>query len=192
MRNEVVLSEHVAVVRAVVPHAMPSRVFFAHAAPVDDSAHRAHFGTGLQWGAERDAVQWPGAILQRSLGGDAALGLFMQREAERRLNLLPQDGSLDAVKRTILQQLPTGDVGLHTVAALLGRPSRNLRRELAASGTVYRALVDGLRRQRALELAANGRLSGTAIALMLGFSELSAFSRAWRRWFQQPFRALHG
>jgi AraC-like DNA-binding protein len=191
VRNEIVLAEHVAVVRAIAPSTSPRRVSFMHAAPADSAAHNRFFGCAIEWAASVDSVEWAAQGMTRSLGVDPALGAFVEREAERRLALVPQSRSLDEVKSAILRRLPTGCADLATVAALLGRSPRTLRRELASGGCTYRALVDGLRRQRAVEMAAERRHSMSEIALRLGFSEVSAFSRAWRRWFAQPFSAMH-
>lgn len=136
-------------------------------------------------------MEWALAGLQRPLGVDPSLSAFIEKEAMRRLSLLPAIDSMGAVSDAIVRRLATGDVSLPTIAAALGRAPRSLRRELSNAGCVYRSLVDGVRRQRAQELASEGQHSMTAIALKLGFSEVSAFSRAWRRWFSKPFQAKH-
>jgi AraC-like DNA-binding protein len=188
IRNEVVLTEHVAVVRALAPGAVPRRVSFMHSEPPDCNGHLAFFGCPIAWSTDKDSVEWALEGLRRPLGIDPSLSAFIEREAARRLNLLPPSGSLDEVRDAILRKLHEGDVNLPTVAALLGRAPRTLRRELSNAGCVYRSLVDSVRRQRAQELATEGQHSMTDIALKLGFSEVSAFSRAWRRWFDTPFR----
>jgi AraC-like DNA-binding protein len=189
IRNEVVLTEHVAVVRALAPGAVPRRASFMHSKPLDCSRHQAFFGCSIAWSADKDSVEWALEGLKRPLGIDPSLSAFIEKEAQRRLGLLPPSGSLGEVKDAISRRLPEGDVNLPTVAALLGRAPRTLRRELSNAGCVYRSLVDGVRRQRAQELAREGQHSMTDIALKLGFSEVSAFSRAWRRWFNMPFRS---
>jgi AraC-like DNA-binding protein len=188
IRNEVVLTEHVAVVRALAPSAVPRSVSFIHSEPLDCNGHRAFFGCPIAWSADKDSVEWALDGLRRPTGIDPSLSAFIEKEAQRRLGLLPRSGSLDEVKDAIVQRLPEGDVSLVAIAAMIGRAPRTLRRELSSAGCTYRALVDGVRRQRAQELAALEQHSMTDIALKLGFSEVSAFSRAWRRWFSTPFR----
>jgi AraC-like DNA-binding protein len=188
IRNEVALTEHITIVRALVAGAVPRQVSFVHSRPPDSSSHARFYGCPVVWAAPADSVEWSAQTLSRPLGIDPALGAFVQREAMRRLALLPAAGSLDEVKHAILCRLPSGDANLPTIAAALGRAPRSLRRELAHAGCAFRALVDGVRQQRAAEMAAEGIHSMTEIALKLGFSEVSAFSRAWRRWFSRPFR----
>jgi AraC-like DNA-binding protein len=74
---------------------------------------------------------------------------------------------------------------LQTVSAQLGISARTLRRRLADEDTSLRELVDQLRRERADELLAAGS-SVKEIAFTLGFSEPSAFSRAYKRWTGRP------
>jgi AraC-like DNA-binding protein len=183
VRNEVVLAEHVAIVRGLMPGALPCSVSFAHAAPADCASHARFFACPVRWGQDEDSVEWPAATVHRALANDPALGAFIEKEAQRRLSLLPSGALLDEVTDVILHRLPSGDVQLTTVAGLLGRSPRSLRRELADAGCSYRTLLDGLRKQRAGELAAQGTHSMTQMAQQLGYSELSAFSRARRRWF---------
>ena len=67
------------------------------------------------------------------------------------------------------------------IAKQLGISARTLRRQLAHAGTSVRVVVDEVRRGRADELLARGG-SVKEVAFALGFSEPSAFSRAYKRW----------
>ena len=64
-----------------------------------------------------------------------------------------------------------------------------MRRALAEEGTSYRALLDDLRREAAFELL-DGKRTVTETAFLLGFSETSALSRAFRRWYGTSTRSL--
>ncbi len=189
VRNEVVLTEHVAVMRALAPRAMPCRVSLMHSEPPDSTRHRQFFMCPIAWSADENSVEWALDVVKIKLAIDPSISNFIEKEAARRLALLPASDLVSIVVDAIVRRLPIGDVSLPAIAAALSRAPRSLRRELADAGCVYRSLVDGVRRQRALELAREPQVSMTDIALKLGFSEVSAFSRAWRRWFNVPFRA---
>ena len=59
---------------------------------------------------------------------------------------------------------------------------RSVRRGLAEEGTGQRELLDRVRHERAMALLSERRCSIAEIAFLLGFSELSAFYRAFKRW----------
>jgi AraC-like DNA-binding protein len=59
---------------------------------------------------------------------------------------------------------------------------RSLGRGLAAEGTSYRELLDQLRRETAARHLADDRVAIAEVAFLLGFADLSAFYRAFKRW----------
>jgi AraC-like DNA-binding protein len=62
---------------------------------------------------------------------------------------------------------------------------RTLNRGLAAEGTTYREVLEQIRRELASRHLANAQSSIGEVAFLLGFSELSAFHRAFKRWTGQ-------
>lgn len=68
------------------------------------------------------------------------------------------------------------------MAGRLKMSVRTLNRALAAEDTSYRRLLEQLRRELAVGHLADNRLSVTEVAFLLGFSDQSAFHRAFRRW----------
>lgn len=86
---------------------------------------------------------------------------------------------VDRVRRAAAANLATGSPT--AIAKHLGISARTLRRQLAQHATNLRQLVDDVRRERADELLAGGR-AVKDVAFELGFSEPSAFSRAYKRW----------
>jgi AraC-like DNA-binding protein len=182
IRNEIILTEHVALLKFIAPGARPIRVTFAHAEPNTTTIHQRYFDCPLVWNSGENSVEWAADLMHRPLGVDQSLGEFIQREAERRLAMLAPIGSLNEISDAILRRLPVGDTDLPTIAGLLGRSTRTMRRELTELGFTFRSLHDLVRQRRANELLSSGKYSMTQIALSLGFSEASAFSRASRRW----------
>ncbi|MFP3891083.1 MAG: AraC family transcriptional regulator [Ralstonia sp.] len=71
---------------------------------------------------------------------------------------------------------------LKDIAALLNTSERTLKRRLQAEGACFRDLSNAVRKARAQALIAEGRLSMKEIAQDLGFSDLSSFSQAYKRW----------
>jgi AraC-like DNA-binding protein len=68
------------------------------------------------------------------------------------------------------------------IARALGVGPRTLRRQLAEEGTTLREVLDAVRLELATIRLRGTRVSLAAIAFELGFSDQTAFSRAFRRW----------
>ena len=92
----------------------------------------------------------------------------------------PRSVVLDRVRRVVLASLDE-PVSLTSIASRLGTSARTLRRQLEREGRSLRSIVDDLRHERADVLIASGTPI-KEIAFGLGFSEPSAFSRAYKRW----------
>ena len=95
---------------------------------------------------------------------------------------LDQDHITQKAKATIVDQLPSGSVTDETVARSLYMSSRKLQRQLKIAGTTFSALLNEVRQDLAQKYLRKEDTSMTEIAFLLGFSESSAFSRAFRRW----------
>lgn len=77
---------------------------------------------------------------------------------------------------------PEATTDLDALAREAAVSRRTLQRKLCERGTSYRALRDDLRREAALALLREGNSTCDAVATALGFSEASAFNRAFKRW----------
>jgi len=183
--NESLVAELVYALRQVVGQEVPIvGVSFQHAAPRDTRAHREHFGCRIAWDAERDEILLSRAVLDAvPRAANGALFAHFEAQAEHALaGLAISDSLAERVRRAIEVALPAGEPAASAIAKQLAMSERSLRRGLAIEGTSFRAIVDAVRSARAEQLLARGRASLAEIALALGFSELSAFSRAFKRW----------
>ncbi len=86
------------------------------------------------------------------------------------------------VRAAIAADLPGREPSLETAARRLGQSRRSLQRRLTASGTSFARLVAEVRRERAEAFLAARNLSVAEVSWLVGFSEQSAFTRAFRRW----------
>jgi AraC-like DNA-binding protein len=92
------------------------------------------------------------------------------------------------VRAILTSSLAGGVPSIGVVARQLNMASRTLQRRLTSEGLSYEQLVDDVRRVAAERLLADAALSVGEIGYLLGFSEPSAFHRAFKRWHDETPR----
>jgi AraC-like DNA-binding protein len=158
-------------------------VSFTHPPPAVESGHDAFFGTKVQFGAPDDRLGFAGELLDQPLL-TASASLAEVLESRMRAispSLEDVDPLLVRARRVTVELLDSGETRLPVTAARLGMSTRTLQRELRQRGTSHKEILDDVRREAAQRLLERG---GTIaeVAARLGFSEPSAFFRAFRRW----------
>jgi AraC-like DNA-binding protein len=164
---------------------------FPFAPPDDPAPYREMFGAALEFDAPHAELRVASSVLDRVVGGsDAALAFALEQHAASVLAAsLPASAWRARVSVELEARLCEGTPRLDAVAASLGVSARALRRRLESEGSSFAATVEELRRRLALEWVEDPALSLGEIAFLLGFSEASAFHRAFRRWTGRTPRA---
>ena len=150
--------------------------------------YHALFGPHLMFDAGHNRLIIRGNVLaHRSKSADKRLFELLKAVAEKELaqhadatDLLAQLGE------KIVEQLPLDGIDLERVATAMGLSSRQLQGRLRRRATSFEAELGNVRRRMADRYLRETDMSMTDIALMLGFSELSSFTRAVRGWFGMP------
>jgi AraC-like DNA-binding protein len=161
----------------------PETVEFEHIRPTGRAAAEALLGAPASFAAGVNAIVFRAAALAAPMPApdraraQALEGLLAAQVAQAR----PED-LVGEVQQQVRAALPAGDAGLAAVARRLGMSEPGLYRALRRREVEFSDLVRGLRRELALEYLHAPDLPLTEIALLLGYSELSAFSRAFRAW----------
>jgi AraC-like DNA-binding protein len=90
------------------------------------------------------------------------------------------------VRQLIVEHLAAGDVNMSDMARRTGMSVATLRRRLAEEGTSHSQLLDDVRRELADRYLADRNLAISEVAFLLGFSHVTAFYKAFRRWSRGP------
>jgi len=139
------------------------------------------------WALSKTAMTLP---LER---GEPALAIWLERQANDVLARLPADGDIrDEVRSALSSQITTGDVRLGVIARRMATTPRTLQRRLSRVGTSFETLCDDARKQAAYTYLSDTTLTIAEVTYLLGYSEPTAFHRAFRRWYgatPQTFRA---
>ena len=174
----------------------PSEVSFQHPRPADVSEHQRIFRGPVYFSRPVNELVFASSLLDRHLNGaDPGLCHVLERHAEELLARLPRRGGLtDDVRQLICEALGGGDPGLEAVAQQLGLSARTLQRKLKEEGTSHQNLLDEIRRDLSRRYLREREMAICEVAYLLGFSEPSAFHRAFRRWTGRTpaeFRRAH-
>ncbi len=159
-------------------------VWFAFAQPSDIREHQRVFGVEPGFEREMNALVFDATILDRPLVRvDEKLGAVLKHQASLLVERLPRASALsERVRQLIAERLAEGDATAAAIARQLNMSTRTLHRRLAEAGSSYRALLDQVRHASALRFLEQGEKSLGEIAHALGFSDPSAFRKAFKRW----------
>ena len=173
---------------------VPEEVHFEHPRPLDGHEHEKAFGAPVYFSLPRNALLFRPEILSEPMPhSDAKLMAMMQMCLQRFADEEDKCASIiDRIKAVIRAKLPDGYPALEQTAEALRITASAIQRELASEGLMYKELVEVIRRELAISYMKQRHLPLSEIALLLGYSELSAFSRAVHRWTGQSPRAYRG
>jgi len=168
--------------RALGSHLDVDEVCFEHPQPEQSHAHEAAFGAPVFFNATTNAITFRATNLDRPMPARdptrfASLAEDLRRigGGGRPLDLMPK------VMSEIRRCLVNGPPGIDRIADRLRLPRWTLQRRLAEHGVCFSACVDHVRARLSLIYLAEPHISIAAIAELLGYSEVSAFSRACKR-----------
>lgn len=185
LSNEATLASAVSISRQVspVPFA-PIEVHLKHPPPRTLEFHQRYFGCPVYFGSDRDALLLsPESLATPNKLGDAGITQFLDRHLENELQEVVSEASIDQLaKDVIARSLSEGIPKMGDVARSLGLSARSLHRRLAVDGLSFRTLTEATRKELAEGLLRDERYSLSEIAFLTGFSEQSAFNRAFKRW----------
>jgi AraC-like DNA-binding protein len=163
----------------------PHEVQFCHGPPADVAPYQGLFGGPVRFDQSDNAMLFDRQLLSRPLRtADHQLLAILEEHAGAVLAELPvaDDDLIGRLRQFVLDALPHDGAALSAAARALGMSTRTLQRRLQARGIVYAGLVDDVRRRLSDKYLADANLSLGEIAYLLGYSESSAFNRAYRRW----------
>lgn len=165
-------------------HWSPTEVHFEHPKPASAREHEAAFGAPIYFSQRTNALLFsPSELLRPMPSRDIRLLAVMQTCLEQLGSRPSQEHLLlDRMRTAVRMRLPEGCPSLKQIADELRAPVSLIHRDLSAAGLTYKEMVEEVRRDLALSYTRQQHLPFSEIAMLLGYSELSAFSRAFRRW----------
>ena len=172
----------------------PEEVYFEHPKPENSKEHEKAFDAQVFFNQKFNAIVFDPAILETSMPkADLKLMAVTRACLESLHTNTPMNQNLtDKIRNLIRIKLSDGYPSLESIAESLYMSTSAIQRNLAWEGLSYTELVEEVRKSLAEMYFKQRNLSLSEIAYLLGYSELSAFSRAFRRWTGHSPRDFRG
>ncbi len=184
--NEYTVALFHRICRELDPDWRTTRVWFAHAEPEPVAVRTlaSWFGVEPQFSQPASGFEGPRTIAARPLhSADPELQRLLESQADDALaRQHPLAGLASRVRDEISRRLANGTADVEAVARALGLTARTLQRRLREEGSSFRDVLETARGQYAQRYLRQPALKLSQIATLLGYSDLRAFDRAFRRW----------
>jgi AraC-like DNA-binding protein len=183
--DETAIASLVQLARDMTGRYWPVRsVSFVNPAPESTQPYEDFFGGQVIFGAPVTRLVFDIAYLALPLRkSDPALLSLLDRQAEALLQQVAAvPAMVDAWRKTLVPLIREGKTSLAALAQAHHTSPRSLQRRLAEQGTSFQQLLDDTRQHLAEAHLREAKLDLAEIALLLGYSEQSAFTRAFRSW----------
>lgn len=165
-------------------------VHFSSPAPKHIARYEQYFQCKVRFSQPVTRLLLPVSELSRPVQhSDQTLQHLLMQQAQALLQQLPHSTQLDQrLQQAILTGLQRDRYQIEQIAAQLNISVRQLQRHLQQQGSTYQQRVQQIRLMLADQYLQNPHLGLKEIALLLGYSEQSAFQRAFRHWTGQTPR----
>jgi AraC-like DNA-binding protein len=182
---EMTLAQYVLMFRTVLNDNawQPTRIYFEHSAPDEDDLQSFPLKGELIFGHYFSGVGFPKELKEYANNDfdPQLLALLESQVLQSTETLLNSDSLLDRIRLLISSNLGNVEVTADTVATELGMSRRTLHRRLSESGTAFNVLREDIVINVAKKSLSKTSVSITELAEKLGYSDTSAFDRAFKR-----------
>lgn len=188
--NEFTLQLVIGTCTQLVPTFEARRVWFAHPRPAGPlvELEAAFHTTHLEFGMGENGFEFNRLLLDAPMTeADPALLALLDRQAQATKPKPSEVSFVAKVRERIESELSSREVLLERVAGRLHMSGRTLQRRLEDLGTSFQAEVEAARRKVATTLLADQRVPISEVSYRTGYSDVRAFSRAWRRWTGESY-----
>jgi AraC-like DNA-binding protein len=160
------------------------RAQFGYEEPAHSGEYRLMYSTSIGFLAPHTAIIFDAAFLELPIvQNERTVKEFLRNAPENILLKYKNGSSLGArIRRRLRQSLPGDLPEFEALAEEMNMTPATLRRRLHEEGTFYQSIKDQLRRDLAIGYLSHSERSAMDIGLELGFSERSAFHRAFKKW----------
>lgn len=186
LSTEASLSATVVVLQAMSEKDIsPIKVSFKHKKPQDLTSHIKAFNCPILFEQSQYSISYNTEDLDlRTAKADISINSYLLQQIDEKIKgiKIPGNKFVSDVEALIKDALPTGIPSIHYVSDLTAMSNRTLTRRLSEAGVTYRDLVKRTQEKIAKAMLRKNTESIGEIAFLTGFSEQSAFNRAFKKW----------
>lgn len=164
----------------------PDEVLLPRQSPVDSAPYRKFFQANILFDQEIAALVFSARWLGRCIADADPVFRKVFEDRIRELEAAAKGDWKESLRRVLRTEILANRCSAATVADRFAVHRRTLSRYLQAEGAGFQRLVDETRFEIARQLLSQTRMPLSQVAAALGYSEASAFTRAFRRWSGQP------
>jgi AraC-like DNA-binding protein len=165
----------------------PAKVCFRQDQPADTRFHYELFRCPIEFGSpQTEFIIHRADVDKRLTGSNDQLAKLNEHIVVKYLAHAEKSDIVNRVKAAIIDGLSNGAVTETSVAQELHTSPRNLHRKLQKEDTSFKTLLAEVRKELALQYIQDRSKTLTEISFLLGFSEVSSFSRAFKGWTGKP------
>ncbi|TRZ43981.1 AraC family transcriptional regulator [Robertkochia solimangrovi] len=186
LSNEATFAVSVNIVRLITQSNIdPVKVSFEHQSPTNTLEYQNFFNCDVHFSKKENSLSFLTTDLETpSTKADKSISKFLlERMEEERIGIQKLDIRIVSEIRSLVKDaLPSGIPPIQQISDHMGMSSRTLKRRLAENNTTYREIIKDTQVEIAQYLLFSSDQSVAEIAFLTGFSEQSAFNRAFKKW----------
>ncbi|MDE2134691.1 MAG: AraC family transcriptional regulator [Alphaproteobacteria bacterium] len=160
-------------------------IHVTHATPAYRAEYERIFRVPVVFESDKNALLMTDdsfLTLKNPLPSRYVFGILSERAEALLKSLENSKSTRGRVESLLMPILHTGDASMDTIAGKMELSRQTLYRDLKAEGVTFEKVLDELRHKMALNYLDGKKVSVNETAYLVGFSEPSAFSRAFKRW----------
>ncbi|MGH1350831.1 MAG: AraC family transcriptional regulator [Methyloligellaceae bacterium] len=163
----------------------PEEVCMEQGAPENLDAYHKMFGSNISFSQPENTIRIASADLDRKMpSGDQHLWKYLIDLSDKLMEeQATRPAIISDIQKHIIDALPGDTANIKDISKLLGKSPRTLQRELQSVGANFSQILDQTRQDLAGKYLLDTDLHISQIAFLLGFAEVSVFTRAVKRWF---------
>lgn len=166
------------------PELAPTEVWFQHKAPAHIADYNQLFNAPIHFNAADNALFLPKATYEAENPNPNPYLFDVLQDKANTLELELKTLSVqEQVKRLLTKHIADSAMTMSLIAEELSMSHKTLYRRLKEENTSFQQVIEEFRKSKAHDYLNQTALSVEEVAFLLGFSEASAFHRAFKRWF---------